>query len=466
MANFSSNSQIHWYSLILFLLFSVSGFSQVEVTTTKSKKAIKLFQEALKFYESKNDKPAVESLKKAVEIDDKFLEGYLLLGNIYYDNLMYEDAVVCFQRVVNINEKFNPNAFYYLASSQYKSEKYAESVVNVQKFLDSSPRIKSLKEKGEELQKHAQFAKEAFENPVKFNPKNMGEMINSAGYEYFPTFTTDEQTMVFTRLVDAKAAAHMTSSDQDEDFFISKIKDGKWLPAINFKEINSPFREGAQCVSPDGLSIYFTGCNRPDGKGKCDIYVTRRVGDKWLPAQNLGVPVNSTAWESQPALSSDGKTLYFASDRNGGKGGIDIWKTTMQHDGNWSIPINVEELNTKHKDESPFIHPDGTTIYFSSEGHPGMGERDLFLARLKPDGKFDTPQNLGYPINTSKDENTLFVTASGKRAFFASEKEGGYGKLDIYEFELPVEARPNVVNYTMGIVYNAKTKQRLKAKFE
>ena len=323
-----------------------------------------------------------------------------------------------------------------------------------------------MKAKAEKAIKNAEFAKEAIKNPVDFKPYNLGNLVNSDRYEYFPTLTTDEQTLIFTRRVAKKAEKYMTSSGDDEDFFMTKKRNGEWLPAINMGEpLNSAYREGAQCISPDGQYIYFTGCNRPDGKGLCDIYVAKKKGNSWSKPQNLGYPVNTGKWESQPSLSSDGKTLYFASDRGGGKGSIDIWKSVKNEDGTWSKPQNLSEINTSQKEEAPFMHADGQTLYFASSGHPGMGGMDLFYTRLK-NGKFEKPVNLGYPLNTASDENTLTVGASGTTAYFASDREDGVGKLDIYGFELHPEARPNKVSYTLGMVYDADTKKPLEANFQ
>ncbi|MCX6270868.1 MAG: OmpA family protein, partial [Bacteroidetes bacterium] len=212
---------------------------------------------------------------------------------------------------------------------------------------------------------------------------------------------------------------------------------------------------------------FFAAGYRQDGLGRFDIYTAHREGGGWNVPYNIGPPVNTASWESQPSISSDGKTLYFASLRNGGFGNSDIWKSVRQPDGSWSIPVNLgENINTATFEMNPYIHPDGRTLYFSSMGHMGMGGYDLFYSRLDSSGNWSKPVNLGFPINTYADEINLIVNARGNLAYFSSDKLGGFGKNDIYCFDLYPDARPILVNYMKGRVFDSKTKLPLEAKFE
>jgi outer membrane protein OmpA-like peptidoglycan-associated protein len=155
------------------------------------------------------------------------------------------------------------------------------------------------------------------------------------------------------------------------------------------------------------------------------------------------------------------------SNRAGGQGGTDIWKCTKNEAGKWANLVNLgDSVNSPENEESPYIHPDNKTLYFSSEGWPGMGNKDLFLSRIKKDGKFSTPMNLGYPINTAESERDLIVSANAKTAYFSSERPGGNGGLDLYSFELYKEAQPQAVTYVKGKVFDKVTKIGLEAKFE
>jgi outer membrane protein OmpA-like peptidoglycan-associated protein len=285
----------------------------------------------------------------------------------------------------------------------------------------------------------------------------MGPEINTANDEYLPTATADESMLIFTRKI-----------NNNEDFYKSVKVNGKWQTATYLSDqINTPeYNEGAQSISQDGKVLFFTGCNRPDGLGRCDIYISQKKGDDWSKPYDLPPPVNTPGWESQPSLSSDGRTLYFVSNRKGGYGGYDIWKSTLTGNG-WGEPENLgPNINTVYDEQSPFIHPDDSTLYFCSNGWPGLGGMDLFVSRLGKDGQWQKPENLGYPINTNGDENGLTLTANGKDAFFSSNNLSGYGGYDIYTFELPPNLRPHIVTYVKGTVNDAKTRQPLEAAVE
>ncbi|MFH0894590.1 MAG: OmpA family protein, partial [Bacteroidota bacterium] len=231
--------------------------------------------------------------------------------------------------------------------------------------------------------------------------------------------------------------------------------------------INTNANEGAQCISPDGQYIFYTACNRNGGYGSCDLYYTRKQGGRWESPVNMGPIVNSKLWDTQPSISSDGKTLYFISTREGGLGNSDVWKTTLDVNGEWTKPVNLgAPVNTIGKELSAFIHPDNQTMYFASDGHIGMGGLDMYYTRIDSAGKYTAPVNLGYPINTVADESSMIVSASGMMAYFASNSFTGNGRYDLYGFELYEKARPRVVTYLKGIVFDKTSLKRLGARFQ
>jgi outer membrane protein OmpA-like peptidoglycan-associated protein len=238
--------------------------------------------------------------------------------------------------------------------------------------------------------------------------------------------------------------------------------------------VNTEGNEGAQFVSADGQYLFFTACEEygsyPGGRkglGSCDIFFARKINEKYGTPKNIGAPVSSSAWDSQPCLSADGTTLYFTSSRAGGKGGSDIWRSKLGSDGKWGAPENLgDSVNTERNEEGPFLHPDGKTLYFSSTGHPGLGSADLFFCRIKKDGKFGRAVNLGYPINTIGDERDIIVNTAGTTAYVSSRRAGGEGGMDIYSFDLYPEARPGAVSYVKGTVINAETGEPVSARIE
>ena len=179
--------------------------------------------------------------------------------------------------------------------------------------------------------------------------------------------------------------------------------------------------EGAQTLSSNGSYMFFTACDRPGGLGSCDIYFSSLNGGKWTEPVNLRSPVNSPSWESQPSISADGKTLFFSSSRPGGSGGKDIWLSRLNEKNLWTKPVNLGNvINTDGDEMSPFIHFDGKTLYFASDGRVGMGGFDIYMTRMKNDSTWTDPKNLGYPINTYNDEMGLIIESEGQKAYFSS----------------------------------------------
>lgn len=430
--------------------------------SSDSKKAVKYYEEGWALLRQRQFDNGIELLKKAIAEDENFIEAYLMLGDVLSDLEKFEESAENFKKAIAIDPNYFQGAYLNLGEAQVNSAQYAAAKETLEKYL-SLPKIHpEMKAKADELLRTASFGAIAINNPVPFDPKNLGPNVNSDQYEYFPALTVDEQVIVITRNIRSSAG------DYDEDFYGSVKEGGEWTMAKNLgAPLNTDNNEGAQTISPDGRWMFFTGCNRRDGRGSCDIYFSRREGSGWSEPVNIGPPVNSSKWESQPSIAPDGKTLYFSSNREGGEGGKDIWYSVINEKGFWSQPTNLgDKINSKGHEECPFIHPDGKTLYFSSNGLPGMGQADIFYARKQEDGSWGEPVNIGYPINTHNVENSLIVGASGEKAYFASSREGGYGNLDLYAFELYPEARPGKVTYMKGKVFNADNKEPLQAKFE
>jgi outer membrane protein OmpA-like peptidoglycan-associated protein len=245
------------------------------------------------------------------------------------------------------------------------------------------------------------------------------------------------------------------------------LKNKRWGKVKNIgSPINTIENEGAFSVSSDGNYIFFTSCSRLGGKGQCDIWITSQKNNRWSEPQNLQSPINTKYWESQPSITSDGRKLYFTSDRPGGYGGTDIWVSEFSNKG-WSEPKNLgPSVNTTKDEQFPFIHADNNTLYFSSNGHPGMGKSDLYLVRKIDENSWESPINLGYPINTQGQDWNLVVARNGKTAYFSSDQLNGLGGLDIYTFELPIKLQAEKVNYLRGYVRDAITKLPLSANVE
>jgi len=463
----ATSRNILFLLLLLFgLAFSVQGNSGLQNEPTRA--ARRHFENALKAREILDYQAAIQQLERAIARSPNYYDAHLLKATIFSETRQFEQSIVHYERAIEINPSGRPETHFNLAEAYHKTGQYLLAKKQYQRFLELEAGGPTLRKQAEWGVEWCRFAIEAIQNPVPFEPLNLGEKINTEFSEYSPALTADEQTLVFTRKVPTIGHRGHPTRRYQEDFFVSNLVDGHWSQASPLgPPINTPGNEGAQTLLPDGRFMFLTACNRSDGMGSCDIYFSRRVGNSWSLPVNMGTPVNSSAWDSHPSISADGKILYFSSARDGSIGPKDIWMSTLDESGQfWSEPTNLGSvINTTGKEMSPFIHHDNQTLYFASDGHPGMGGLDLFVSRRDSLGYWSTPQNLGYPINTHADEFGLIVGASGVNAYFASDMAGAFGGQDFYHFQLPIEARPNPVTYMKGIVFDAKTNERLQATF-
>ena len=456
---------------LLILVFVLSGIFRGEICAqtyhTRSGRALKAYNDGKRAWEFRDFVTAEKRLKEAVASDEGFFEAYVLMGEMFYDLRRFEEAATNFRRAVEIDSVFYEMAYYYLGKSEFNSGNYAESLRTFKKFISTGVGSQTVRADAMKTIANSAFAIEAVNNPVSFNPINLGDSINTGLNEYSPSITADGNTLMFTRELDSGANEYFTGR-RHEDFYLSyRNEKGEWSKAVNAgSPLNTQGNEGAQSIGAGGQYMYFTACERPEGLGRCDIYFSSWDGIRWSEPANIGKPVNTIYWESQPSISADGKTLFFVSSRPGGYGGTDIWIAKMDEDGKWGEPINAGDvLNTAGDETTPFIHFDGKTLYFASNGRPNMGGFDIYMSRLTADGEWDTPVNIGYPINTHNDEMGLVIESNGYRAYYASTATRGRQK-DLFWFELHEEVRPEKVSYLKGKVFDYDTRRSIRARYE
>lgn len=456
--------------LWLILIFAITSCSVAQNQySISNKKAIKVFEEGYNWAMKREDEKAIKKLEEALKIEPRFGEAYALLGEIYLDKKMYDIAEQYYTQLIELNEKRYAVHYSTLADILIKQQKFSEAAKAIRAYLEIATPKKAMADKYLGLLRKCDVAAYLMEHPVPFTPVNLGDQINSAFSEYHPSMPADGSYIIFT-VREKSESAHCRSMDGTfEDFYISTMGENGWTKRVNIgPPVNTDCNEGAANVSPDGRYMFFAANNRKGRDESMDIYLVEKKGSIWSEPVNLGSPINTDAFESQPSFSSDGKTLYFVSNRLGGLGGNDIWYSQRQSDGTWSNPINLgAPVNTVGNEISPFIHPDGVTLYFCSDGQEGMGGYDFFVARKDPSSMlFGEPQNLGYPINTVADERSLMISADGTRGFFASNQLGGLGQYDLYMFEIPQAFRPNPVTYLKGKVFDKKTRVPLQSSFQ
>lgn len=388
-------------TVIVFIAMTLSGFPQ------HLKKAIKAFEAAQKAFVVRDYEQAYQQVRKAVDKDPDYAEAWLLQAEIGMETNNQELAIEGYEQSLRIDSTLFPPAKTVLAR----------------------------------LQKQKRFREEAVAHPVAFNPVNLGNVVNTADDEYVNALGLTGTELLMTRKFNAESEHY-----QEEALFLAQAAEGRWLSASQF-HINDAIDDhmGAAFLSHKGNELLFTVCGYDRHHPGCDLYRAQRDADGlWSDPVYLGDGISSSSWDSQPCLSIDGKELFFASRRNGN---ADLYHCFRDENGQWSAPENLgPTINTQGNEMAPFIHPDGRTLYFSSDTHIGMGGYDLFVSRRNEAGAWSEPINLGYPINTPGDEINFIVAADGHTALISSIREGGYGGYDIYSFQLPEEVKPESIN--------------------
>jgi OOP family OmpA-OmpF porin len=452
-------------ALILgILLFPVIVFAQTGLDT-KSKKATELYVEADNFRVRGQYAEAINALTQAIQKDKKFTEAYYRLGIVYRSMKDYQRAINNFKYALTLTEDIRKKKMIwfdlgdaYMVSGQYKD---ARNVLS--EFVAAETQNKQRISKANGWIQNAQFALDNQGVNSLYKPKPLSDTVNCFALQYFPTLTADQQELIFTRRRGPR-------DEDDEDMVISyKNAQGRWLPPQSISaNINTSQNEGTCTISADGRRLIFTSCQN-GYSGNCDLFESIKTGNLWSKPVNLGPNVNSGDWESHPTLSADGRTLYFVSDRKGGFGRNDIWYATLGANGKWTKSRNLgDRVNTQYDERSPFIHVNGRTLYFATNGLVGFGGYDIFYAE-KTENTWSAPVNMGSPINDHEDQYSLFITADGQKGYYSHEENlsNGHEKSVIVEIQIPEnQIIKYKSNYVKGIVTDSKTKENLEAQIE
>lgn len=480
MEDIAANTQIFKYTLnmskifrtltvlLVTVLASCASYGQPPIDS----KYAKQFEKARSAYNEHDNDQAMKILQNINGKDPNIPHVHVLMFQIHQEAQDFEKAQDDLENVIAIDPTFFPVANLILGRVKQSEGMYDEAAQHLEDYL-KMPNISAARKAEAEFKLiSCQFAKDAMNNPVPFDPINMGEELNTEHEEYFPTVTANDKTILFTRRLPVD-----NTERQQEDFYIANKSGEDWQMARPLKSVNTSFNEGAPSIAPDGEWLVFTACENVyeeygggrKGLGSCDLFYSFREGNSWSKPRNMGPNINSRNWETQPSISADGRTLYFIRGKINERRvqNHDIYTSTLGDDGQWTKAVKLtEKINSPGNESSVMIHPDGRTLYFTSDGHIGMGGEDIYISRMQENGEWGTPLNLGYPINTFNNENSLVVNATGEVAMLSSDREGGFGGMDLYQFNLYEAARPTYVTYMEGNVFDAKTKASVSARFE
>ncbi|MGI8952323.1 MAG: OmpA family protein [Chitinophagaceae bacterium] len=440
---------------IFFLIFC---FTIIHAAAqSPNKKAQTAYDDAMLQLRDGLVKDAIPLLGKAIEYDANFTDAYLSLAGVYGELKKYDKAIDYYQKA---RSKDSAYFKYYLLPYSIDLAalgKFEDALQSVNQFLTIDKLGDKSIKAGEYRKKCYEFAidyaKNHPDNNYVFAPVNMGDSINSPQSEYYPSFTINDSIFVFTKRGEGIREDFMQSTLLKNGYSKAKLIEG---------DINVEPSKGAINISQDGEWLIFAGNFSGQGFGNFDLYISYDTPQGWSEPTNLGSNINTEFWESSPSLSPDKNALYFSSDRPGGFGGKDLYVSYRQPNGKWSAAQNMgPNINTAGDELAPFIHADNQTLYYTSNGLPGYGGTDIYVVRKDENGKWGTPENLGYPINTIENEGSLFVASDGVTAYYASDRADTRGELDLYKFQLKPEVRPAKTLYVQGYVTDAVTKKGL-----
>ncbi len=329
------------------------------------------------------------------------------------------------------------DATYYLGRIYHLQEKFELAIQEYKYYKTKSPREISDQEIDRFLGM-SQRAKEMMLNPVNVSINNLGPKINSAYQDYVPLISADELTLYFTsRRPGSTGNLKDPLNEYFEDIYISKYENGQWQQATNIgAPVNTNTHDATVSLSSNESTLMFYRTNETLMEG--DLYVSEHKGDNWSEPFKLSSNINTESQEASACLSPDERTLIFSSNHKDGFGGKDLYRVVMLPNGKWSLPVNLgPTINTPYDEDAPFLHIDGKTMYFSSNGHNNMGGFDIFKTIYNTnENTWETPQNLGFPINTVNDDIYFTLNANGSTGYYSTLKERGFGRQDLYKINM------------------------------
>jgi hypothetical protein len=413
----------------------------------QSKQALQNYEAGINALNKNDVQNAIQFFTVAAAKDSQYLDPAIALFQVYHDQKDFQKAIHYFNTIKKIDSLAAIPFLVKQGIALASLGMYDAGYILLTPYISKNSLPNYLKEKANALYAVCQFAS-AQKMAPEINIHNMGDSINSPASEYFPTVSIQDSLFLFMRRLNLSR----------EDFYTSIMGVDGFSAAIPLSDtLNFAAKKGSMSLSADLQTLYYAADYAEQGYGRYDIYKVQRSSWGWSKPKNLGHNINSDFWESAPSIAPDGNAIYFASNRPGGYGGIDIYVAYKNEKGYWEEAINLgPSINTKGDDQTPFIHADNQSLYFSSNGRSGFGGSDIYVARKKIDGNWTTPINLGYPINTEGNENSISVSANGKFGIIATQNTSDKNNLDLFQFQTYPAIRPINTHCIKGRVYDKK----------
>jgi outer membrane protein OmpA-like peptidoglycan-associated protein/tetratricopeptide (TPR) repeat protein len=408
------NRSLHLFTFLMLIAFASAGQSLKEIVAQGDK-----------FYGKKQYKKAIEVYLSALNINPDDASLNLKTGLSYLDSETKSKAAKYISKAYRLNPNINDEIDYHLGVAFQHTNEFQKAIEHFELFKGKRKNLASIADKKIQECKIADSLSNYELNVI---IENAGSSVNTHFHDYSPIISGDGNTLIFTsnRTEDG---AQPEGEEYYEDIYITARKSPNWsAPKKISSNINHEYNDAAASLSPDGKTLFLY---YEEGAG--DIYVSRLENGDWSKPEPLNKNINTAQyWETSASISADGKKLYFASNRPGGLGELDLYVSELDNKGSWGKAVNLGVIvNTPENEDAPFIHPDGVTLYFSSDGHPALGNSDIFVSDFR-NGKWEKPQNLGWPINTWEYDGFFTISADKKKGYYSTTKEGGYGDADIY----------------------------------
>ncbi len=442
----------------LLFLFALLVFCLPHASFAQNTKVDKLIYKADKLIFIKNYREALPLLLEATQGGDQSAATQYKIGFCYFNLFEVNDqvkAIPYLEKAIAANsQEVPPKAMYFLGQLYHKVTSFKKAIEQFNRYQETlGPRDSKRSEEVDERIAIANNALILISQSRIVDIKRMPDHINTEFTEYNPVVSTDESVIAYTALRPGNSKSRL-SADYIEDIYISyRNANGEWQQPQKLA-VNTKYNVGTAGISADGekMLIFIGG---PNNTG--NLYEIDRIGNDWSTPSYLGKDINSNYLESTASITPDGKAIFFASNRPGGYGGMDIYKVTKDDKGNWSEAKNLgPKINTNKDEDAPFIHPDQRILFFTSNGHITMGGKDIFKSILLGT-EWSSPENMGYPINTPNDDNYFTLTADGKKGFFSSDRIGGKGGQDIYYLDMPEEEANIPLTLVKGRILNGET---------